>query len=491
MQRILIVDDSRVILSVIQTYLVGLDAELEIAGSAEQALELFAKHGASLVISDINMPGMSGMEFAERLNALDSSVKIVLISAAKKAEGSEAARRGIVDAFVPKPIDGDTLRQTVIKLLALSRPRRQELPPASFRPELSSRERPARPVRVLVADDTEVGRRILERILRADPEFELCATAKDGQEAVALAIEQRPGLVLLDATLPKLDGLTCTRRIMQEAPTRVVILTEQFDPKSASAAFEATRAGALDLLQRPSWGDPSGPLATNFRGRLKELAEVPVIRQRPGPESPRQVRGRSPAERRPAEIVAIVASTGGPGLLASLLPRLRPAIEAAPVLVLQHLREGFDGALVSWLAEVTRMSIRLAVDGEPLVRGSVLMAPDVGQLEVASRERVSVGRESISSRHRPSGDLLLESVARVFGARGLGVILTGMGDDGVAGARSLRSRGGSLLVQSPETCAVGGMPGAAIAEGLADAVLAPDAIADEICARVANRARMA
>jgi two-component system chemotaxis response regulator CheB len=274
---------------------------------------------------------------------------------------------------------------------------------------------------------------------------------------------------------------------MQEAPTRVIIVTEHYDPKSANAAFEATRAGALDLLGRPSWGDPCGPAATSFRDRLKDLADVPVIGQRRTPALGRPRERRTLRSQPECELVVLVASTGGPSVLATLLTRLGDDLDKMPILVVQHLLEGFDTALVCWLSELTKKPIRLGRDGDPIEPGA-LFAPDGRHMLVQARGRLGVSEQPVNARHRPSGDLLLESAARAYGASAVGVILTGMGDDGLVGARLLRALGGSVIVQHPDTCVVPGMPGAAIDGGVADAVMTPDEIAEELSSRIRRSA---
>ncbi|MCC7541068.1 MAG: response regulator, partial [Deltaproteobacteria bacterium] len=346
---------------------------------------------------------------------------------------------------------------------------------------------------VVVADDTEVGRRLIARALDVDPDFEIVEAVADGRAAVEAAERRRPRLVLLDVLLPRLDAPEATRTIMQRAPTRVVILTRDADPRSATAALEATRAGALDVLLPPAFGDPMAAPAVTFRDRLKELAEVPVVRrwyaEARRSERPSEARAARPADdARPAgaKMVAICGSTGGPAVLAGLLARLAPHVGGASVLIVQHVLEGFSAAFAEWLAEAARVPVRVAKDGDALEPGAIAIAPDGRHLAVASRTRVSVVDSPPVEAHRPSGTILFESVARTFGAEAIGVILTGMGRDGVAGLRTLRASGGLVLAQSPETCVVPGMPAAAIEESLAHLVVSPEDMADEIVARLAR-----
>jgi two-component system chemotaxis response regulator CheB len=489
--RVLVVDDSPVMRNILRAYLVGLDLEFEFAGSGEEALSKLAAAPADLLVTDVVMPGMDGLELARRARALSGPkrpLRVLLISGQKTLVESDFLRDGTAEAFLAKPVDPDKLR-ALITTLASARPVRPDATPPS--PAAGGR------IRVLVADDTEVGRTILARIINADPSLLLVGLARDGGEAVEMAVREHPQIVLLDALMPGLDGLAATRRIMERAPTRVVIFTEHESARATTAAFEATRAGALEVLARPRFGDPTGPEATAFRETLKMLAEVPVIRRvarapdgvrrstttRPPP--PRSAAAGAPVVsvvRRGA--VAICTSTGGPAALAKLLPAIAPVLDRAAVLLVQHLRAGFDVALVDWLRAISGLPVTLAQEGTPLLPGAVLFAPDGHHLVAASRDRASLLDSAPLRGHRPSGTPLFESVGRAFGTAAVGVILTGMGDDGVEGLRALREAGGIVLAQSPDSCVVPGMPGAAIAHGLPHAVLPLEELAAEILARL-------
>lgn len=476
--RILVVDDSRVMQSIVQAYLADVGAELIMSSSAEEALERFQDGGASVVVSDVNMGGMDGIELCRRLKqACGDRVKVILMSSGQGEIGTDAYSVGHADAFLAKPIDGARLNRLV----------RTFLDPAQA-PANEQSEAPAPRIRVLAADDTRVGRRILERLLSSDPELELVGMAQDGHEAVELAQTERPHMVVMDALMPGLDGIEATRRIMQRAPARIVIVTDAYASRGAQIAFEATRVGALEFLPKPSWTDPSGDEAAAFLGRLKELAEVPVVRRSSRtsilPSPSRRV--ERPAQT-PIDTVALCASTGGPRVLAQLLPALAPGLAHASVLIVQHVLSGFDAQLTKWLRETTGLPVQLATDGARLRPGMVLLAPDGSQMLLANREEVRLNSRPGGHGHRPSGDPLFESVAQYYGRSCLGVILTGMGEDGVRGLRSLRRAGGTILAQAPASCVVPGMPEAAIAEGLADEILAPDALGLRIAELVTTR----
>ena len=512
MSRVLLVDDSAVLRSIVRTYLMGMGLEFEFATSAEEALERYEALAPDLVITDFHMPGATGADLARRLRikAGRRGIKVLLISSDKELRVDDLVKTGVIDAFLPKPLVREELCAAVSALVSTAPPPSgppstgrtrvsMSMPPPSGGP-ISERSRsiPAPssgaarrsrgPIRVLVADDTEVGRAVLTRILRADPEIELVGTAKDGLEAVELTARLRPQLCLLDAHMPELDGVAATKRIMAESPTRVVIVAEQPGPRTGASVFAATQAGALHVVARPSWGDPSGEAAVAFRDMIKLLAEVPVVRRLVSPGmariAPRIV--RRPAGARPLVAIGICASTGGPPALAALLPALAPALDQCAVLIVQHVLAGFAEGLVDWLREVTSLPVRLARRGDALRPGMVLVAPDDRHLVLSSRVAIDVTDAPAVRGHRPSGTLLFESMARHLGEAGLGVVLTGLGEDGVDGLVSLVSAGGTALAQAPDSCLIPGMPSAALARGIATGLMV-----DEIAREIVGRARAA
>jgi two-component system chemotaxis response regulator CheB len=470
MRRILVVDDTKMMQQLVGSLLAETGAALDFASSASEALFAFQQHAPDLVISDIEMPGMSGVELAERIRRESlGRTKVVLMSAGDISAGRAAVTRGHADAFLPKPLDTAELRRVVEAFLGMSSPR-----------QVSAR------VRVLVADDTLVGRRLLERALGADPDIDVVGVAADGEEAVRLTERLRPSLVLLDAVLPKLDGIGATREIMRRAPTPVVLLTADLSAHGAKIALDATQAGALDFLTPPAWGDPSSPEVVAFREKLKELSEVPVVRRRGRAASPGDAPRPRLSPRARARAVVICGSTGGPGALSRLLRGSAPAVDAVGILVVQHIMSGFAGTFAEWLTGTTGVSVQVAEDGDTLRPGRVLLAPDGHHLLVESRSSVRVSSAPPVASHRPSGTLLFESAARAYGRELLAVLLTGMGEDGVKGLGLVRERGGAVLVQSPESCVVPGMPEAAIREQLPHEVLGLDELAAEIVARTVD-----
>jgi two-component system chemotaxis response regulator CheB len=330
---------------------------------------------------------------------------------------------------------------------------------------------------VLVADDSPVARRLLVHILDADPALRVASEAADGAEAVRLAERVRPAVIVMDVRMPLLDGLQATRRIMETRPTPIVLVSADYDARDMTRSFEALQAGALTILGKPPGPqDPSfAERATALTTAVKLMADVKLVRRRaagPTPPRPRPVPpGPSPTTgRRQVAIAAIAASTGGPAALATVLGTL-PAGTPVPILVVQHIAAGFHQGLVNWLDSVCPLAVALARDGQPLRAGEVLIAPADAHLGVTTQGRVTLSSGPPIGAHRPSATHLFRSVARAYAAAAVGVVLTGMGDDGVAGLRALKDAGGLVLAQDETTSVVYGMPGEAAASGVVDQVL--------------------
>jgi two-component system chemotaxis response regulator CheB len=341
-------------------------------------------------------------------------------------------------------------------------------------------------VRVLVVDDSEVARRLLAEVLGRDRGLEVVGEAASGAEALRLAARLRPDVITMDVQMPGMDGLETTRRIMEQHPAPIVVVSGGHDPGDLAHSVRALEAGALTALRKPRGpADPGfAAQAAELVGTVKLMAEVKVFRRRPGAAPrgrplPSPPAGGTPRAR--AELVAMGASTGGPAALATILRGL-PATTPVPVLVVQHITPGFDAALASWLDETTPLPVRLASDGLPPRPGEVVIAPAGSHLGLSGAGRVELGQGPPLDGHRPSASHLFASVARVFGPRAVGVILTGMGSDGAAGLLELRRAGGTTLAQDEASCVVAGMPAVAVAAGAVDQVVP----LGELAARIAD-----
>jgi two-component system chemotaxis response regulator CheB len=291
----------------------------------------------------------------------------------------------------------------------------------------------------------------------------------------------------MDVHMPKLDGLEATRRIMGETPTPIIVISA-IDPKDVKMSFEAMGSGALAVLAKPT-----GPTAPDFDERaseivntLKTMAGVRVVTRRPRltPVAQSAVRSSqssaaapqadqspvtshqspAPATRRRADIVAIGSSTGGPDALGKIIGAL-PAVAPVPILIVQHITVGFHQGLVDWLNNVTPLTVKLGEQGHRPAAGEVILAPGEHHMAIDASKRITLTEESPVRGHRPSATHLFHSITKVYGPNGLGVILTGMGDDGADGLVELRRAGGWVIGQDEATSVVYGMPREAAARG--------------------------
>jgi two-component system chemotaxis response regulator CheB len=293
----------------------------------------------------------------------------------------------------------------------------------------------------------------------------------------------------MDLHMPRLDGLEATREIMIATPTPIVIVTGSLRARDVEASMEILKCGALDvLLKPPNPGSAEFPAAARrLIAAVKAMASVKVVRHwRPSPRagaaSP-AVAAVAPGEAR-ARVVAIATSTGGPAALQRLLSDL-PDAYPLPILVVQHITPGFTAGLAAWLGGACRMRVKVAQQGEPLVPHTVYLAPDdvhLGTTYKSGKGFAALNPALPIGGFRPSGNHLFESVARDYGSAALALILTGMGDDGVTGLRAIRSAGGQVIAQDEKTSIVFGMPGAAVAAGLAPIVLPLELIASRLVA---------
>jgi two-component system, chemotaxis family, protein-glutamate methylesterase/glutaminase len=350
--------------------------------------------------------------------------------------------------------------------------------------------------RVVVADDSGLMRRVLASTL-TEAGFTVVGEAKNGDEALALCERLRPAAMTLDLAMPGTDGMAVLRALRSKGPSSTpVVVVSAFSPAHGARAVDALAEGAFDLVAKPAVSDPlsafSGQLADKVRAAAESglrftRAAAPVAPARPvsngtataaGAGIRRPVRARTGGRR----TVVIACSTGGPRALASLLPAL-PSPLGAGTLIVQHMPPGFTGSLAARLDRESALDVREAVSGDHIRPGVALLAPGGSHLRVDGDRVAQLSDEPAIGALRPRADLTIRDAAKLFGPDMVLVVLTGMGKDGLEGARDVRARGGRILVEAESTCTVYGMPRAIAEAGLADAVLPldqlPAAIAEE------------
>jgi two-component system chemotaxis response regulator CheB len=365
----------------------------------------------------------------------------------------------------------------------------------------------ASPIRVLVVDDSPLFVETIQGILDEDPEIQVVGVANDGRQAVEEALRLRPDVITIDVHMPVMDGLEAISEIMASCPTPILVVTSDPGADGSELHFEAIGRGALDVLPKPTVWKGTAPEQEALREHVKLLAGVAVVqraKKRPSRESISQRIARAllkavtrlGPDRAPAPIhghlLGFAASTGGPSALALILEEL-PVDFPATILVVQHIFDGFADSLASWLDGKTSLKVCVAENGASITPGTVLVAPDGWHLTVVPSDgaagRVALTSGSPSDPHRPSGNQLFESMAAVYGRAAIGVILTGMGDDGVAGLEAIRKAGGVTLAQDEGSSVVYGMPRLADERGAAQQVVPLSEMADVVCGLLGVRPR--
>jgi two-component system chemotaxis response regulator CheB len=352
-----------------------------------------------------------------------------------------------------------------------------------------SSERPS----VLIVDDSRLVRRVLVDLLESSGEFRVAGEAEDGLDAIRKVHTLQPDLVTLDVTMPGLDGLQVLGYIMSEAPRAVVMLTATGDRRGEDLTLRALELGAVDFVRKPApdEGLQAMDLRDRVLGALRSALGVNLAAAATVLARPVRARLRASLPSRVANrVVALAASTGGPRALAELIPQLPPDLGGA-VVVAQHMPAGFTGSLAERLDRRSALPVSEARDGEPLLENHVYIAPGGRHLNVAlgadGQPCLQVRDEAPVLGVRPSADILFRSIAEVFGAASIGVVLTGMGRDGTEGLRVMRQVGAFAIVQDEATSTVYGMPKTALGVTGADVVAALPLIARAITEAVATR----
>ena len=351
------------------------------------------------------------------------------------------------------------------------------------------------PIRVLVVDDSPFMRKALERMLQA-PDIQVVGTARDGLDALDKIAQHDPDIVTLDVEMPRLDGLGALKRIMAETP-RAVLMVSSLTQEGAQATLEALALGALDFIPKESSLASTSILQIqqDLQEKVRKLARSPKFRRRAGaapaaaPAPTPAAGGALPAPLAPplptqavsrlgalsgakAELLAIGCSTGGPKALQDLLPAL-PQSLPVPCLIVQHMPATFTRPFAERLNNICQVRVKEAEHLEALQPGCVYIAP--GGMHMLYRQRGGAGilelsAEPATSLHRPSVDVMFQSIADNCPRQVLAVILTGMGSDGTLGMVSLKARGAHTLAEAEESCVVYGMPRAAFERGCVDQV---------------------
>ncbi len=340
-------------------------------------------------------------------------------------------------------------------------------------------------IKVLIVDDSALIRQMLTRALSLDPAIEIVGSAKTGLEAIEKANELQPDVITLDIQMPELSGLEALPHIVKTTLARVVMLTSLGD---AETTYQALDLGAVDFLVKPAQGvatslpELSEILLKKIKTANRVAPEHRLIKSERLPESnvseERSIRQRGLSADR---VVAIAASTGGPPALETVFSGLSADLPTAYTVV-QHLPAGFTKSLARRLGRVTDIYVTEIEDGMPVEQGVAYLAPHGVHTRITGHTRKRFTLDDSPPLHgvRPAADPLLESVAEGYGARSVGVLLTGMGSDGAAGMKLIRAAGGETIAQDEETSVVWGMPGAAARSGAVAHIVPLGSVSAEI-----------
>jgi two-component system chemotaxis response regulator CheB len=349
------------------------------------------------------------------------------------------------------------------------------------------------PVRILVVDDSVVARRVISEILGAKEDLEVVGTAPNGNVALKKIAQLHPDIVTLDIDMPELDGMQTLAAIRANYPQIRVLMVSNHTKRGAAITVEALFSGASDYVTKAA-GTSSPAEARQY---LSEQLVPKVRALAPAATSAAQAAQRRVARPslrpsiRAVEAVVIGSSTGGPNALTTILEAL-PADFPAPVLIVQHLPENFTTFLAKRLDSACTLIVREAKGGAPVTPGTVWIAQGNHHLETRSTDsgiELTTNSGPLVNSCRPAADVLFHTVAECYGPAVLAVVLTGMGQDGLAGCRAISAAGGQVIVQDRSTSVVWGMPGQVAEAGLAEAVLPVEEIGPEIVRRVMDSGR--
>ena len=347
----------------------------------------------------------------------------------------------------------------------------------------SDSDKPKKIIRVLVVEDSPLICKILTKILNSDDGLEVVGVASDGKKAMEYTMSLRPDLITMDINLPVMNGFEATKKIMAYAPTPILIVSSSLYTVEMNLAFKAISFGALDVVEK-------GPMETQDNidkfgltiiEKVKLLSKVKVITH---PEAKMEDIGMKRMKQHKedmlgAKAVGIVSSTGGPKALLDVILGL-PDDFKFPIVIVQHIVPGFVSGLIDWLQSESGKNISLASGGSIMQPSHIYIAPENIHTQILREGRIHLQSSPPYNGHKPSGNILLKSLADSYGPNAIGVILTGMGSDGCEGLMEIRKKGGRTIAQNEATSIVFGMPKVAIDTGAAEKIFPIEKIGAEI-----------
>lgn len=340
-------------------------------------------------------------------------------------------------------------------------------------------------IRVLIADDSPLARELLKAVFDQDEEISIIGEAVNGLEALEKTILLEPDLVTMDIHMPVMDGIEAIRQIMSAHPVPILVITSSSDVNTAYAAISK---GALEVFPKP---DIHAGYSEEILRKIKLLSKVKVISHIIALQAPKLTAKPKTELRREYpdksdKLIAIASSTGGPKALSLLLSAL-PEDFPYPIIIAQHISDDFVSGMAHWLNDISKLTVRIAEEGEIPVKGTAYLCPSEKHTKINSGKKIAFKNRGQEDIYFPSCNVLLSSAAEVYGTDSIGIILTGMGNDGVIGMKKIKEAGGITIAQDEKTSVVFGMPKVAIESGCIDKVLPIQDISKAIMGLIRSR----
>ncbi len=343
-------------------------------------------------------------------------------------------------------------------------------------------------IRTVIVDDSAFVRKTVREMLSRSPHIEVVGMARNGEDALQMVEELKPDVVTCDLNMPEMDGVGFVRKQMARKPIPILILTAS--PQDAALVLEALQAGAVDFVQKPTALATEELLAVREElvQKVKDAAAAPPqTLLLPAPVNGLEAPPERPPTAKKADIVVLGISTGGPQALRYLIPQFG-ADFPVPLVIVLHIPVGYTALFAEKLSELSKLPVKEAYEGCFVEPRQALLAPAGHHLSFnkkrSGRVVVQLSSQPSNKPHRPSVDVLFQSAAEVYRNRALGVVMTGMGDDGKQGAAWIKAQGGTILTESEKSCVIYGMPRSVVEAGLSDAAVPLESMAQEIYKRI-------
>lgn len=340
-------------------------------------------------------------------------------------------------------------------------------------------------IRVLVVDDSPTVQELMIHILTSDKDIEVIGSANNGIEALKFLETMKPDVITMDINMPYMNGFETTQRIMETNPVPIIIITSLFDSTDVERTFQAIQAGAVSVIEKPVSvrNQYYKQICNNIINKVKLMSEIKVVKRKfyNSKESRKLIEMNKVVnyECCDKKVVAIGVSTGGPPILKKIISNLTTSI-SVPILIVQHITPGFINGLVDWLRQVTNIPIHIAFNGQSVLPGNIYFAPDDQHMEIMQNGKIVLNKQDKVNGLRPTVSHLFNSIANVYGKNSIGILLSGMGRDGVEELKLLKEKGAITIAQDKESSVVYGMPGEAVKINAATYILSPEKIAELI-----------